>query len=101
HFCKQPVTSWPISAAWMAAMVMLGFLMVSRMRYYSFKALDLRKRRSHVGIVIIGLIIAAIWLFSEPVLLTIAMVYTLSGFVLKLTSKIRPTPPAPEEVHAA
>jgi CDP-diacylglycerol---serine O-phosphatidyltransferase len=101
HFCKQPVTSWPVTVAWMAAMVMLGFLMVSRMRYYSFKALDLGKRRSHLGIVIIGLIIVGIWLFSEPVLLTIAMTYTISGFVLKLTSRIRPSPPAPEEVHAA
>ncbi len=101
HFYKSPVTFWPITVAWMAALVMLGFLMVSRMRYYSFKALDLGKRRSHVGIVVIGLIIVGIWLFSEPVLLTIAMTYTLSGFVLKLTSKIRPTPPTPEEVHAA
>jgi CDP-diacylglycerol--serine O-phosphatidyltransferase len=101
HFCKSPVTLWPLSVIWMAALVMLGFLMVSRMRYYSFKALDLRKRRSHIGIVIIGLVIVGIWMFSEPVLLTIALTYTVSGFVLKLTSKIRPTPPAPEEVHAA
>jgi len=101
HFFKQPLLTWQISIVWLAAMVVLGFLMVSRMRYYSFKALDLGKRRSHIGIVIIGLIIVAIWLFSEPVLLMIALTYTISGFVLKLTSRIRPHPPAPEEVHAA
>jgi phosphatidylserine synthase len=46
--------------------------MVSRMRYYSFKALDLRKRRSYLAIIAIALIIVGIWRFSEPVLLTIA-----------------------------
>ena len=81
--------------------VILGFLMVSRMRYYSFKALDLRKRRSYLAIIVIGLIIGGIWLFSEPVLLTIAITYAISGIVLRITSKIRPSPPAPEEVHAA
>ena len=101
HFFKQPLLSWQISLVWLAAVVMLGFLMVSRMRYYSFKALDLGKRRSHIGIVIIALIILAIWLFSEPVLLIFALTYAISGFVLKVTGKIRPAPPAPEEVHAA
>jgi len=79
----------------------LGFLMVSRMRYYSFKAIDFRKRRSYLTIVLIGLIIVGIALFSEPVLLTLAVTYTVSGIVLRITSKIRPHPPAPEEVHAA
>ncbi len=101
HFFKQPLISWQVSMVWLAALVVLGFLMVSRMRYYSFKALDLGKRRSHIGIVIIGLIIVAIWLFSEPVLLIFAVTYAISGFVLKVTGKIRPAPPAPEEVHAA
>ena len=98
HFFKQPLMSWQVSLIWLLAVIILGFLMVSRMRYYSFKALDLRKRRSHIGIVVIGLIIVAIWLFSEPVLLVIASTYAISGIVLKIIGKIRPTPP---EVHAA
>jgi CDP-diacylglycerol--serine O-phosphatidyltransferase len=101
HFYKQPLTTWQISLAWLGAVVILGFLMVSRMRYYSFKALDLRKRRSYLAIIVIGLIIVGIFTYSEPVLLTIAIAYTISGIVLRITSKIRPHPPAPEEVHAA
>jgi CDP-diacylglycerol--serine O-phosphatidyltransferase len=101
HFFKQPVASWQISILWLAAVVMLGFLMISRMRYYSFKALDLRKPRSYLAIIVIGLVIVGIFTYSEPVLLAIALTYTISGMVLKITSKIRPTPPAPEEVHAA
>jgi CDP-diacylglycerol---serine O-phosphatidyltransferase len=101
HFFKQPLISWQTSVAWLAAVVMLGFLMISRMRYYSFKALDLRKPRSYLAIIVIGLVIVGIFTYSEPVLLAIALTYTISGIVLKFTSKIRPAPPAPEEVHAA
>ncbi len=101
HFYKQPLTTWPISLAWLVVVGFLGFLMVSRMRYWSFKTLDLRKRRSYLAIVFIGLIIAGIWLYSEPVLLTLGITYAISGIVLRITAKIRPHPPAPEEVHAA
>ena len=101
HFYKQPLSSWQISLAWLVMVVILGFLMVSRMRYYSFKTLDLRKRRSYLAIIAIGMIIVGIWRFSEPVLLTIAITYAISGVVLRITSKIRPHPPAPQEVHAA
>jgi CDP-diacylglycerol--serine O-phosphatidyltransferase len=101
HFYKQPLTTWQFSAAWLGVVGILSFLMVSRMRYYSFKTIDFRKRRSYLTIIVIGLIIGAIWLFSEPVLLTLAITYAVSGIVLRITSKIRPHPTAPEEVHAA
>jgi len=101
HFYKQPLTAWQLSLAWLVIVGILGFLMVSRMRYYSFKTLDLRKRRSYLAIVVIGLIIGGIWIFSEPVLLALAFTYAISGIVLRITSKFRPHPPAPEEVHAA
>ena len=101
HFYKQPLTTWQLSLAWLVMVGILGFLMVSRMRYWSFKTLDLRKRRSYLAIIVIGLIIVGIWLFSEPVLLTLAVTYAISGIVLRIISKIRPHPPAPEEVHAA
>ncbi|MBZ5671038.1 MAG: CDP-diacylglycerol--serine O-phosphatidyltransferase [Acidobacteriia bacterium] len=101
HWQKQPLNSWEFAVGWLAVIGILAFLMVSRMRYYSFKALDLRKRRSYLAVIFIGLIIWGIWSFSEPVLLTLALTYALSGIILRITSKIRPHPPAPEEVHAA
>jgi CDP-diacylglycerol--serine O-phosphatidyltransferase len=101
HWEKQPLNVWEFAVAWLMVVGILAFLMVSRMRYYSFKALDLRRRRSYLAVILIGLIIWGIWSFSEPVLLTLALTYALSGLVLRLTSKIRPHPPAPEEVHAA
>ncbi len=101
HFHKQPLTTWPFSLAWLLVVGILGFLMVSRMRYYSFKALDLRKPRSYLAIIAIGLFIGGLWFYSEPVLLTLASTYAISGIVLRITSKFRPHPPAHEEVHAA
>jgi len=101
HFYKQPLTAWQFSLAWLVTVGILGFLMISRMRYYSFKTLDLRKRRSYLGIIVVGLILLVIWLFSEPILLTLAVTYALSGIVLRIISRIRPHPPSPEEVHAA
>jgi len=101
HFWKQPLTSWQFSLAWLLGVGILGYLMVSRMRYWSFKTLNLRKRRSYLAVIVIALIIGGIWLYSEPVLLSIGITYAVSGIVLRIISKIRPHPPAPQEVPAA
>jgi CDP-diacylglycerol--serine O-phosphatidyltransferase len=101
HWYKQPLTNWQYALPWLVTVLLLGFLMVSRMRYYSFKTVDLRKRRSYLTVILIGLVMGGIWLYSEPVLLTLAVTYAVSGIVLRITSKLRPHPPAPREVHAA
>jgi len=102
HWEKTPLVEWGFSVGWLVVVALLAFLMVSRMRYFSFKTLDLLRRRSYIAIIFLGLMIWAIWLYSEPVLLTIATTYALSGIVLRIISlRHRPHPPAPEEVHAA
>jgi CDP-diacylglycerol--serine O-phosphatidyltransferase len=101
HWEKTPLVQWGYSLGWMVVVALLAFLMVSRMRYYSFKTLDLRRRRSYIAIIFLGLIIWGIWVYSEPVLLIIALTYALSGIILRISSKFRPHPPAPEEVHVA
>ncbi len=101
HWAKYPVNEWLFGIVWLCVVVALAFLMVSRVRYRSFKTLDLRRRRSYVAIVLIGIIVWAIWAFSEPVLLTIALTYALSGPVERVTTRLRPPPPEPKEVHAA
>lgn len=101
HWAKIPLSGWILAVAWLTLLALLAFLMVSRIRYPSFKSLDLRRRRPHVAIVLIGLIIWAIWAYSEPVLLTLALTYAVSGPVGRVLSRLRPPPPAPEEVHAS
>ena len=98
HWEKTPLTDWPITVIWLAATLALAFLMVSRVRYYTFKTLDLRRRRPYVTIIVIGLIVWLIVFYSEPVLLIIALTYALSGIIQRIPSKPRPSPPAPKEV---
>jgi CDP-diacylglycerol--serine O-phosphatidyltransferase len=101
HFEKNPLSVVGYAAVWLGIVALLAFLMVSRMRYFSFKAMDLRRRRPYFAIIFIALIVWAIWAYSEEVLLTLALTYLLSGIVLRLISRIRPHPSAPEEVHVA
>lgn len=101
HWAKFPVNEWAYELAWLTILACLAFLMVSRLRYPAFKTLDLRRRRSYIVIIFIGLVAYAVWAYSEPVLLTLSLTYALSGPLARLTSKIHPQPPAPKEVRAA
>jgi CDP-diacylglycerol--serine O-phosphatidyltransferase len=101
HWAKEPVTNWTLAAVWLGIIGIVALLMVSRVRYFSFKAIDLRRRRPYVMIIVIGAIVWAIWAYSEHVLLTFALTYGLSGPLARILSRIRPQPPAPEEVHAS
>jgi CDP-diacylglycerol--serine O-phosphatidyltransferase len=101
HWAKYPVNDWVFGIAWLGIIAVLAPLMVSRVRYYSFKTVDLRRRRPYVAIIVLGLTVWAIWAFSEQVLVTLALTYLLSGPIARLTSRFRSHPPAPEEVHAA
>ena len=101
HWQKQPLSAWEFAVGWLAVVGLLAFLMVSRMRYYTFKTVNLQKRRSYLAIILIGLVIGGIAFYSEYVLLAMAVIYMLTGIVIRIISKFRPHPPAPQEVHAA
>jgi CDP-diacylglycerol---serine O-phosphatidyltransferase len=100
HWEKTPLTYWPVAVVWLLATLGLAFLMVSRVRYYSFKSLDLRRRRSYVWVIFIGLVIWAILFYSEFVLLIMALTYALSGLINEIPGRQRSSPPASEEVKA-
>ena len=101
HWEKVPLTYWPFSVVWLLAALGLAFLMVSRVRYYSFKAVDLRRRRPYVTTIFIGLIIWAILFYSEQVLLVLALTYALSGLIHEIPGRPRSTSPSvSEEVKA-
>ena len=101
HWAKYPVDDWVAGTVWIAIVACTAFLMVSRVRYFSFKTLDLRRQRPYFYIIIFGLIIWAIWTYSEPVLLVLASVYALSGPIGRLVSKIHPHPPTPASEGSA
>lgn len=79
HFLKTPITDWHWAVVWLAMVGGLALLMVSPIRYPSFKEFGLgRSRRAVIGI---ALLVALIWFYSGPVLLLLAGGYMLSGFV--------------------
>ncbi len=84
-----PLTQPVFALVWLALVGMISLLMVSTWRYVSFKDLNLVQPRKPLSLVFFGALIWAIWNYSQPVLLVIATVYLLSGFVLKGASMVR------------
>ena len=88
-FDSVPIRSWELSVAWLASLALLGFLMVSTWRYYSFKDINLHSPRSPLILVILGLIIILISFYSQIVLLLLALVYVMSGIVIRISGLLR------------
>jgi len=57
----------------------MGLLMVSNIRYYSFKDLDLKGRVPFVAILVVVLIFSVVFIDPPRVLLIVLMTYALSG----------------------
>jgi CDP-diacylglycerol---serine O-phosphatidyltransferase len=95
-----PLDSWVPSAVWLVLVGGLAFLMVSTWRYPSFKDLTLTRPRSPLTFVLVASVIYLVSFFSKPVLLAAAMIYVLSGIVIRLGGLVRrrfkPMPPEPE-----
>ena len=101
HWTKNPLDEWIHGAISLGLMALLAYLMVSRVRYYSFKGVNLRQRRPYVAIIILGLIVWLIAAYSEPVLLIIAVTYLISGPLGRIVSRVRPQAPTPTGGSAA
>jgi CDP-diacylglycerol--serine O-phosphatidyltransferase len=102
HFLGgEPLVSWRTSVSWLLMVVVVGYLMVSTWRFYSFKDIDFRSRHPFRLIVLIGVLIASIRYFSGPVLFGIAVIYMASGILWRLQWILRrkapPAPPPPRE----
>ena len=65
-------------------MVSAGVLMVSNVRYYSFKEINLKGRSSFKLLLITTLIIVMIMLFPSAILFIFFFVYTLSGLIITI-----------------
>jgi len=73
-------TYW--SVAWLLLAVALAGLMTSKIRFYSFKDLPWGKKQPGFLILLLAIIGAVIWNFSEWALLTIACSYAIAGVTL-------------------
>ena len=106
HFTSTPVTAvaprpfellgrqysigpYEWSIALLALVVCLSLLMVSTFRYTAFKSVGPRARNPRLVILLLAVGIAAVYYYSEYVLLAIASLYALHGVVGKIISTIR------------
>jgi len=95
-----PLQYWWLSIGWGVFVFAIAFLMVSTWRFYSFKEINLRAPRNFRWMIVFGGIIALGWFFSQYVLFAIAMVYTLSGVLARLSFVFRRPgmpPPSPQD----
>ena len=86
---------------WMAvgllvAMALIGFLMVSTIRYRSFKQLDLRRRRSYRLLLLFGVVLLLLAWKPHEALVVLAITYTASGPVEWAISRLRGSRRPPE-----
>jgi len=99
----EPLSALPFVVAWVALLLLLGFLMISTWRYYSFKGISLNKAYSPLIIILLGGLIYMIWNYSHPVLLLMALTYVGSGIVIRfggiLRRRLRPVPPPRPAEH--
>jgi CDP-diacylglycerol--serine O-phosphatidyltransferase len=97
----EPLVWWQLSAAWLVLLAVLGLLMVSTWRYYSFKGISLSKPYTPLLIILLGAFIYLTWNWPSPVLLAMATSYVASGILIRIGGIVRrrlrqpPPPPAP------
>jgi CDP-diacylglycerol--serine O-phosphatidyltransferase len=77
------------SGLMMALVGCLGALMVSTLRYSSFKTVGTRSRSARLAILLLAAIGMLIYLFSEYVLLILVSLYVLHGILLRLGNLFR------------
>jgi CDP-diacylglycerol--serine O-phosphatidyltransferase len=84
HFFKKPILDFGSALLWYFLVSVVALLMISTVRYYSFKEFDMKKPRPRWIFVAAGALIWAIIFYSESVLLSLAVVYVTSGPVFHL-----------------
>ena len=85
---------WALVA--LAVMVVPALLMVSTIRFSSFKTIDTQQRRSYKVLALVALVIAVILLHPNIVLLGLAYLYMLTGLISAIWTRFRRrgTPPS-------
>jgi len=94
----EPMTSRSQALPLLVLVLVLSLLMVSKLRYYSFKDFDIRRRQPHLTVFFLALLIVTVFTLPQAMLLILASTYLVSGLVLKLSSLVRvPKVPAAEQ----
>lgn len=83
-FNGSPISRPWIAIVWMCLIGFTGFLMVSSWRFWSGKEISLGDRHPFQMVAVVGVLIALLWLYSEYLLIILALGYLVSGVVARL-----------------
>jgi CDP-diacylglycerol---serine O-phosphatidyltransferase len=100
HFAPRPLPSYgtPLYSGLMMGLVaVLAVLMVSTIRYSSFKTVGASRRSTIKVVPVIAAIGMLIWLYSRYVLLAIVGIYVIHGILFRLVSLFRFRQPAEDQ----
>lgn len=89
HAWKVPLGGWGWSALWLALVSGVAGLMVSTIRFPSFKDIPWAKRQHSLTIVVVALLVWSIVVYSEVVLMLIAYGYTISALGIYTVRMLR------------
>lgn len=89
HYFGTPIEDARMAFLWLGLLVVLGVLMSSTVRYYSFKDIQWTKRQPSLAILLLFLLIGAVVLESHPTLLILAGAYVIHGPILQLVRYVR------------
>jgi CDP-diacylglycerol--serine O-phosphatidyltransferase len=89
HEFKEPIQDMRWAIAWILLALCLAALMTSTIRFSSFKELPLTRKQPSLIIVIVALLGAAIWRWSEQVLFLMAATYTVTGVLIHVVRMLR------------
>jgi CDP-diacylglycerol--serine O-phosphatidyltransferase len=84
-----PIQDVGAAVLWLLLMVLLGVLMTSAVRYYSFKDVQWTRRQPSLAILLLSLMVGLIVYFSKATLLVLASVYVVQGFVFHFVRTMR------------
>jgi CDP-diacylglycerol--serine O-phosphatidyltransferase len=91
HACHWlgPIGDQKWSYAWFVLLPVLGVLMTSTVRYYSFKDVPWARKQSSVFIILVVMFVGIIWRYSEYALVILAGTYAMAGIVLHILRLFR------------
>ena len=88
----EPLNDQTWAIVWFVLLLILGGLMTSTVRYYSFKDIPWTRRQPSITIILMFLLVATIWRYSEAALVIIAGTYAVVGLVLHIVRFLRRRP---------
>lgn len=89
HAFENPIQDVRVSVLWLLLVLILGVLMSSTIRYYSFKDIQWTRRQPSLAVVLLALLVGAVVYFSQVTLLLLASAYVFHGVAFQLIRFVR------------